>query len=309
VTVPVLLTSNAAIVLPAVVKVPVPTMIGANPVNVPPELSVKLLKVNDVEPGLNAVVPKSSLLKNPVLVSVCTAVPDPVNVKLTPLAIVPLLEAQLNVRVILAAAVKPPVPVKEKLVAVVIARLTVPAVVCANMMLLVPNAIERVLVLLELNIPVVRSLPFKSKVPEVNVVVAVAALNVNGPDNVVVPLGQLTVSLEIDLPLHVIVPVLTVVTVNAVNVPPELNVRVPTFNDVVPRLNAVVPKFNAPNQLAVVSVCIAVPDPVNVKLGALVALPPAVSPNVNVLVTDASDTNPPIPVKVNPVASDMSRLT
>ena len=38
----------------------------------------------------------------------------------------------------------------------------------------VPNAMARVLVLSELKMPVVRSLPFRSRVPAVSVVVAVA---------------------------------------------------------------------------------------------------------------------------------------
>ena len=58
------------------------------------------------------------------------------------------------------------------------------------------------------------------------------------------------------------------------------------------------------NQLPVVNVAIAVPLPVNVKLGALVVDPPVV-PNTNVLVTDASTVNPPVPVRVNPVTAAM----
>jgi len=71
--------------------------------------------------------------------------------------------------VISAAAVKPPVPVKEKPLALVIARLVVPAVVCANTILPEPNAIERVLLPEELNIPVVNVYPPKSNVPAVSV--------------------------------------------------------------------------------------------------------------------------------------------
>jgi len=41
-------------------------------------------------------------------------------------------------------------------------------------MLLVPNAIARVFELLELNIPVVKLYPPKSKVPEVKIVIEVA---------------------------------------------------------------------------------------------------------------------------------------
>jgi hypothetical protein len=89
---------------------------------------------------------------------------------------VPLEEAQLNVLVILAAAVKPPVPVKEKPVAVAIDKLTVAAVVVDNTMLLVPNAILRVLELLEANVPVVSVNPPRAKAPFVKVVAAVAPI-------------------------------------------------------------------------------------------------------------------------------------
>ena len=77
-----------------------------------------------------------------------------------------------------------------KLVAFDIDIQTCAAVVCANTILPDPNAIERVLELLELNIPVVNVYPAKSNVPEVNVVVAVAPV-VTAPANVVVPLGQI----------------------------------------------------------------------------------------------------------------------
>ena len=87
--------------------------------------------------------------------------------------------------------------------------------------------------------------------------------------------------------LVVIVPVPTIVAVNAVYVPLLDNVNPFKFNVVVPGLNEVVPKSNVLNQLAVVSVATLAPV-VNVKFGALDVVPPAVLPQVNVLVT-ASD--------------------
>ena len=112
VTVPVLLTVNAAMVLPAVVTVPVPPMVAVSPVNVPPELNVRALRVRLVAGKVKAVVPKSILLKNPVVPIDCTAVPDPVNVKLTKLVLVtPAPVPKLNILVMSAAAVNPPVPV------------------------------------------------------------------------------------------------------------------------------------------------------------------------------------------------------
>ena len=49
----------------------------------------------------------------------------------------------------------------------------------------------------------------------------------------------------------------------------------------------------------------AVPDPVNVTFGALVEEPPAVLPNVTVLVIAAEVVKPPVPVLVKPVAVAM----
>ena len=307
VTVPVLLTVNAAMVLELPLIVPMPPKIAVNPVNVPPELSVRALKVNAVVPGLKAVVPKSNLLKKLPVVSVCTAVPDPVSVKFGALELEPAAVPTVNIRVILAAAVKPPVPVAVKLVTVGITRLTAAAVVVANTILPDPNAILRVLELLELNVPVVNVYPARSSVPAVNVVTAVARLNVTAPASVVVPV-LLIVSAAIGWPLGVNVPVPPKIAVNPVYVPPELNVRLLRLNDVVPGLNVVVPKSILLKKLPVVSVCTAVPDPVNVKLTPLVLEPPAVSPNEYVLVTSAAAVKPPVPVKEKLVALVMSRL-
>lgn len=58
-------------------------------------------------------------------------------------------------------------------------------------MLFDPNTIDRVLVLLELKMPVVRSLPLRSMVPAVNVVVAVAISDWL-PPRVNVPPGMFT---------------------------------------------------------------------------------------------------------------------
>jgi len=71
-------------------------------------------------------------------------------------------------------------------VAVAISRLIAAAVVVASTILLVPNVILRVLVLVELNVPVVKLYPPKFKVPAVNVYVQVAE-NANAAPNVTVP--------------------------------------------------------------------------------------------------------------------------
>ena len=113
--------------------------------------------------------------------------------------------------------------------------------VVANTILPEPNAILRVLELLEINVPVVNVYPARSNVPEVNVVATVAVVNVTAPANVVVPV-LLIVSVGIGLPLGVNVPVPPKIAVNPVYAPPELNVKLPKVNDVVPGSNAVVPK-------------------------------------------------------------------
>lgn len=66
----------------------------------------------------------------------------------------------------------------------------VAAVVCDNTMLFEPNAMARVLVLLELKIPVVKLNPPRSSVPAVSVVVPVATREGLSP-NVSVPPAKL----------------------------------------------------------------------------------------------------------------------
>jgi hypothetical protein len=76
-------------------------------------------------------------------------------------------------------------------------------------MLLVPKLIAREVALFELKIPVVRSKPFKFKVPLVNVDVPVAAI-VNVEFNDVVPAPVLIVNVpNVVFPLDVIAPVPT----------------------------------------------------------------------------------------------------
>lgn len=198
-----------------------------------------------------------------------------------------------------------PLPVYVKLVAVAMLKFTRANVVVLNTILPVPNSIERVLVLLELKIPVASVKLFRTRAPLVNVVVPVAT-RLNAPLNVVVPDTLLIVNAAIVLPLLRILPVPTVFRVSDANVPPDDNVRSPAmFRVVAGRAKAVVPNDRLSNQLAVVSVTIAMPLPVNVKLGALVAVPPVV-PNTHVLVIAASVVNPPVPVQVKPVAIAIS---
>ena len=159
-----------------------------------------------------------------------------------------------------------------------------------------PNKIERVLLLLELNIPVVNVFPLRSNIPDVNVVVALVTNDKLPPTNVVVPEVVLIVNDAIVLLFGVIVPVPTIFAVKPVNVPLVDNVNPRKFNDVVGTANAVVPKLNVLNQLPVVNVPIDVPLPVNVKLGEFVDEPPELEPKAYVLVVDASAVKPPVPV-------------
>lgn len=182
-------------------------------------------------------------------------------------------------------------------------KFTVNAVVVLNTILPLPNATDRVLVLLETNVPVASAKSFRTRAPLVNVVVPVAT-RLNAPPNVVVPETLLIVNAAIVRLLLVIVPVPTVFRLSDANVPPDDNVRSPAmFRVVAGRLKAVLPNDRLPNQLPVVSVTIEVPLSDNVKLGALVAVPPVV-PNTHVLVMAAFVKNLPrlVPVQVKPVA-------
>ena len=76
---------------------------------------------------------------------------------------------KVNVLVISAAALNPPVPVLLKLVAFGILIFVAPAVVVPNMILLEPNDIARLLVLSEVTVPIVTSLSPKSTVPLVTI--------------------------------------------------------------------------------------------------------------------------------------------
>jgi len=169
--------SEANVVLPLLVIVPVPTIVGVKLVNVPPDESVNPFKFNEVVPGLNAVVPKFNVLNQLPVVNVVTAVPAPTKDTFGALVAEPPVVPNVTVLVTDASTiVKPPVPVHVKPVAVAIDNTVVPAVVASNRMLLEPKAIERVLVLLELKYPVPMLYPFKFNEPVLNVIPEVAAI-------------------------------------------------------------------------------------------------------------------------------------
>jgi len=184
---------TAAVVFPLYVSVPEPTTFKINAVYVPVLDNVRLFTFNVDAARVNEVVPKFSVLNQLLEVSVATLAPV-VNVKFGAVADVPVAVVlpKLNVLVTaMSATVNPPGPVQLKLVASAICNTVVAAVVCVRWMfpaLALPNAIARVLVLLELNIPVVNVTPSANvNVPAVKVYVPVTAneldeLNVTVPD-------------------------------------------------------------------------------------------------------------------------------
>ena len=104
--------NDASVVLPLLVIVPVPTIVGVNVVNVPLGDSVNPFKLNAVVPGLNTVLVKLNVLNQLPVAKVITDVPVPVTVMFGALADVP--PAVLPKKTALAtvaAVVNPPVPV------------------------------------------------------------------------------------------------------------------------------------------------------------------------------------------------------
>ena len=174
--------------LPFATIVPVPTIVAVKLVYTPDAVdNVKLSRFNVVAATVNAVVPKSSLLNQPPVVNVCTAVPLPVNVKLGLLVVEPPVVPKVYVLVISAAATNPPVPVQVKLVAFAMLRLTCASVVVVNIMLPDPNVIARTPVPLLPNTPVLKLKLLNANVPAVKVYELVVG-NVSDAPNVTVPL-------------------------------------------------------------------------------------------------------------------------
>ena len=139
----------------------------------------------------------------------------------------------------------------------------------------------------------------KSKVPVVIINWAKSAAAVK----VIVPVA-LTVNIPVDLPLQFTLPVPLITGTKEVNVPPLDSVKLPTMfiGEAPVTVDVILPKSVLLNQSLVESVIAEAPV-VNVKLGALAAvplLPP--DPKDKVLVTEASVTKPPVPVHVKLVA-------
>jgi hypothetical protein len=135
VAVPVVLTISVGSVLPLLVMVPVPTIVGVKLVNVPPVDNVSPFKFNAVAATANAVEPKSNRLNQLAVVNVCIAVPLSVSDKLGALVAVPPVVPNTSVLVTEASVVNPPVPVYVKLVTMAILNTVVAAVVCVRLIL------------------------------------------------------------------------------------------------------------------------------------------------------------------------------
>lgn len=179
----------------------------------PPVASVNVSTFILVVAGVLVEPVKFKLLNQLPVVNVGTLAPE-VNDKLGALvAVPPVVLPKENVLVTDIAVVNPPVPVKVKSVASAMFRTVSPAAVLVNIILPEPNAIERVLEVLELNVPAVKSNPFKFNVPAESVAIDGEPKPVTSePVNVVVPPGQLTVNSLIDIPFGVITPVPTITT-------------------------------------------------------------------------------------------------
>jgi hypothetical protein len=169
-----LIINDTNVVLLLLVMVPVPNMVRVMVVYVPVADNVKSPAMfSAVVPGLNEVVPKFRLSNQPAVVNVATDAPV-VNVKFTAFAVDPPVVPNVNVRVLaMFATVKPPGPVYENPVTMAILNTTVAAVVCVRLILpalVLPNATDRVLTLVELNIPVANVTPSANvNVPAVKV--------------------------------------------------------------------------------------------------------------------------------------------
>jgi len=184
-----------------------------------------------------------------VVVNVTTDVPVPVNVTLgafvdVPPPVVP----NVKVFVTSAAAVNAPSPVQVNPVAVAIDNTRLVAVVVDKIILLEPNAMERVLALLELNKPVDKLNPFRFNAPDVSVVVRVDN-SVN-----VLPSDQLP-----EAPLNVTAPFKVVpLVVIVLPVVVELNVIAPVLDQTVPASSDILPDTESVGVVPVANVT--VPD-------------------------------------------------
>lgn len=148
--------------------------IGVRPVYVPPVANVNVLTNTEVEFTVEVVPVKFSALNQLLVVMLPIAAPLVIAKFGALVSEPPAVDPNRNVLVTVRLDTNPPVPVYVNPVAVAMANTIWAAVVWVRLMLFDPNTMARVLALSELKMPVVRSLPFRSRVPAVSVVVAVA---------------------------------------------------------------------------------------------------------------------------------------
>jgi len=154
--------------LPLGVIVPVPTSVNVNVyVLLTFEDNTNEHKFSDAA-TLKLEPVKSSLLNQLAGVNVGTL--PPCTTKLGALDAVPPVVPNTNDLVTVIEVSNPPVPVHVKFVAFVIFNTVSPTVPLFIEINPVPNAIERVLLLLELNIPVIKRYPAIFNVPDVSIV-------------------------------------------------------------------------------------------------------------------------------------------
>lgn len=174
---------------------------------------------------------KSNRLNQPPVVNVGMAAP-PLRDKLTAFDVdPPPLPPKLNDAVTPIALTKPPTPVQVNPVTTLIPNLTVAAVVWVKEILpavVLPNAIERVLLLVELKIPVDNVTPSdRDKAPCANVYVDVAVSDVDTV-TLTVPKVWLNAAVVGNVPpLRFTVPELVTLTVAALSIAPAECVNVP----------------------------------------------------------------------------------
>lgn len=293
-------TTTTPIVLPFGVTVPVPRKVGTTAVYVPPVASVKLPEMFRVLAAVTVqVLPVKSMLLNQLFAVIVKALAPAVTNKFGALDAEPPVVPKTSVAVAAWFLEKPPVPVQVKPVAIGINNIFVVAVVLDKTMFPEPNAIDRVLVLDELKIPVESVNPARSREPLVRVKVFVApSVIASASSN---PLVASMTTLLIDLPLLVNVVVALIVGANPVYVPPVASVMLPAMLHV-PLAVAVLPvKLRFLNHELAVIVNADAPA-VTEKFGALVEEPPEPLPNWTVAVAAMFRVNPPVPVQVKFVA-------
>jgi hypothetical protein len=250
--------------LPLPLIVPVSVIFAVKLVYVPPlanttDLTFSVVAVLVVAPDIVLVLPVQSNILNQLRVVVSTSLEPPMIYKLGALAAVPPeVSPNLYALVTVITVLKPPVvPVHVKPVAFDIDRVVADAVLVLNIIKFVPNDILRVFELVERNVPVVRSNPFKTSEPAVRVVVLVTP-NINALPNVQSPPAPFNIKLQL-MVIPLVVIVLPVVV--------ALKVKVPVADQTVVAVNDILP------DTAIVPVLVKVTVPADTVISKQVSAP------------------------------------